>query len=94
MGLEMILDILTVLFFVLGFFLILWMIRQRRRDVLYGPYVTKRPGRAVHERRRAGDAPRKHLTLTQWIGPSGNSIEGGTGVQRLNVMLWHRQARR
>ena len=94
MGLEMILDTLTVLFFVLGFFLILWMIRQRRRDVLYGPYVTKRPRRAVHERRRAGDAPRKHLTLAQWIGPSGNSIEGGTGVQRLNVMLWHRQSRR
>lgn len=48
----MILDILTVLFFVLGFFLILWMIGQRRRDVLYGPYVTRRPRRAVIERRR------------------------------------------
>jgi hypothetical protein len=90
----MIIDILTVLFFVLGFFLILWMIGQRRRDVLYGPYVTKKSRRAVHKRRRAGEAPRKHLTLIQWIGPSGNSIEGGTGVQRLNVMLWHREARR
>ena len=48
----MILDILTVLFFVLGFFLFLWMIGQRRRDVLYGPYVSRRPRRAVHERRR------------------------------------------
>jgi hypothetical protein len=48
----MIFDILTVLFFVLGFFLILWMIGQRRRDVLYGPYVTRRPRRAVIERRR------------------------------------------
>jgi hypothetical protein len=48
----MIFDILTVLFFVLGFFLILWMIGQRRRDVLYGPYVTRRPQRAVIERRR------------------------------------------
>jgi hypothetical protein len=37
----MILDILMVLFFVLGFALILWMIGERRRDVLYGPYVTK-----------------------------------------------------
>jgi hypothetical protein len=37
----MILDILTVLFFVLGFVLILRMIGERRRDVLYGPYVTK-----------------------------------------------------
>jgi hypothetical protein len=37
----MILDILTVLFFVLGFALILWMVGKRRRDVLHGPYVTK-----------------------------------------------------
>ena len=35
----MILDILTVLFFVLGFALILWMVGERRRDVLH--YVTK-----------------------------------------------------
>ena len=32
----MILDILAVLFFVLGFALILWMIGERRRDVLHG----------------------------------------------------------
>jgi hypothetical protein len=37
----MILDILTVLFFVLSFALILRMMRERRRDVLHGPYVTK-----------------------------------------------------
>jgi hypothetical protein len=37
----MILDILTVLFFVSGFVLILIMIAERRRDVLHGPYVTK-----------------------------------------------------
>ncbi len=37
----MILDIVTVLFFVLGFALILWMVGERRRDVLHGPYVTK-----------------------------------------------------
>lgn len=36
----MFLDILTVLFFVLGFALISWMIVERRRDVLHGPYVT------------------------------------------------------
>ena len=32
----MFLDILTVLFFVLGFALISWMIVERRRDVLHG----------------------------------------------------------
>src|SRR5258706_13815185 len=32
----MILDILVVLFFVLGFALILWIIVERRRDVLHG----------------------------------------------------------
>jgi hypothetical protein len=37
----MILDILTVLFFVLGFALILWMVEERRRDVLHGPYVSQ-----------------------------------------------------
>ncbi len=37
----MILDILTVLFFVSGIFLVVIMIAQRRRDVLHGPYVTK-----------------------------------------------------
>jgi hypothetical protein len=40
----MILDILTVLFFVLGFALILWMVRERRRDVLHGRYLTKKRG--------------------------------------------------
>ena len=35
----MILDIITVLFLVLGFALILWMVGERRRDVLH--YVTK-----------------------------------------------------
>ena len=44
-GARMILDILTVLFFVLGFALILRMVGERRRDVLHGPYVTK-PRRA------------------------------------------------
>src|SRR5712675_2463970 len=42
----MILDILTVLFFVLGFALILWMVGERRRDVLH--YVTK--SRAARDR--------------------------------------------
>jgi hypothetical protein len=37
----MILDILTILFFVLGSVLVLWMIGERRRDVLHGPYMTK-----------------------------------------------------
>jgi len=52
----MMLDILTILFVVLGFVLILWMIGQRRRDVLYGPYMTKEvpgnePGRRALSRR-------------------------------------------
>jgi hypothetical protein len=38
-GLRMILDILTVLFLVLGWVLILMMFLERRRDVLHGPYV-------------------------------------------------------
>jgi hypothetical protein len=37
----MIFDILTVLFFVFGFVLILRMVGEWRRDVLHGPYVTK-----------------------------------------------------
>jgi hypothetical protein len=41
----MILDILTILFFALGFALVLWMVEERRRDVLHGPYLT-RPKRA------------------------------------------------
>ena len=45
----MILDILTVLFFVLGFALILWMIGERRRDVLH--YVTKSRDRMVARKR-------------------------------------------
>jgi len=56
MGAWMILDILTVLFFVLGFVLILWMIGERRRDVLYGPYVpTRVPVHKPGRRRAFGD---------------------------------------
>jgi hypothetical protein len=47
----MILDILTVLFFVLGFALVLWMVGERRRDILHGPYLT-RP-RMLRENARA-----------------------------------------
>jgi hypothetical protein len=45
----MILDILTVLFFVLGFVLLFWMIGERRRDVLH--YVTKSRDRMVARKR-------------------------------------------
>jgi hypothetical protein len=38
----MMLDILTVLFFVLGFALILWMVGERRRDVLHPVAALKR----------------------------------------------------
>jgi hypothetical protein len=49
----MILDILTVLFFVLGFALIWWMVGERRRDVLHGPYVTKEQHMNLSERLKA-----------------------------------------
>jgi len=52
----MILDILTVLFFVLGFALILWMIGERRRDVLH--YVTK--SRAARDGLDRVGPPRRH----------------------------------
>ncbi len=45
----MILDILTVLFFILGFALLFWMIGERRRDVLH--YVTKSRNRMVARKR-------------------------------------------
>jgi hypothetical protein len=48
-GARMILDILTVLLFVLGFALILWMAVERRRDVLHGPYVTKEQNNGEQE---------------------------------------------
>jgi hypothetical protein len=51
----MILDIFTVLFFVLGFALILWIIRERRRDVLHGPYLTKSRRRGNNVREIEGD---------------------------------------
>jgi hypothetical protein len=37
----MVLDILTVLFLFFGVHLLLRLIRRRRRDVLYGPYVSE-----------------------------------------------------
>jgi hypothetical protein len=40
-GFEMILDFLTVLFFVAGLLLIYRMVRRRRRDVLHGKYLTR-----------------------------------------------------
>jgi hypothetical protein len=45
----MILDILTVLFFISGFLLLWFMIAKRRRDVLHGPYVTKEKDRDLSE---------------------------------------------
>jgi hypothetical protein len=37
----MILDVLTVLFLVSGLLLVYFMVRERRRDVLHGNYVSK-----------------------------------------------------
>ena len=52
-GIEMILDILTGLFLISGFFLVLRMFVERRRDVLHGPYVAKERD-ADSERRAKG----------------------------------------
>jgi hypothetical protein len=80
----MILDILTVLFFVSGFVLILFMIAEWRRDVLHGPYVAK-TGRTTN------------LTLRS-TGPSEYAvIEDGNSVGRImlvgdphaEVWLWN-----
>src|SRR5258707_10307820 len=68
----MILDILTVLFFVLGFVLILWMIGERRRDVLYGPYVPTRV--PVHK------PGRRALSVTAKFG---NGAQSGSAASAL-----------
>jgi hypothetical protein len=80
----MILDILTVLFFVGGFALLFRMINQRRRDVPRGPYLAK-TGRTAN------------LTLRS-IGPNEYAvIEDGNSVGRImlagdshaEVWLWN-----
>jgi hypothetical protein len=53
----MILDILTVLFFVLGFALLFWMIGKRRRDVLHGSYVTKEQHMEAEVTKKVWDDP-------------------------------------
>src|SRR5258706_10476090 len=68
----MILDILTVLFFVLGFVLILWMIGERRRDVLYGPYVPTRV--PVHK------PGRRALSVTAKFGNGAQSGSAASAV--------------
>lgn len=68
----MILDILTVLFFVLGFVLILWMIGERRRDVLYGPYVATRM--AVHK------PGRRALSVTAKFGNGAQPRSAASAV--------------
>ena len=69
-GLGMILDILTVLFFVAGFVLLFRLIKQRRRD--RGPYLAK-TGRTAN------------LTLHS-IGPNEYAvIEDGNSVGRIMV---------
>jgi hypothetical protein len=80
----MILDILTVLFFVAGFVLLFGMIKQGRRDVPRGPHVAK-TGRTAN------------LTLHS-IGPNEYAvIEDGNSVGRImlagdppaEVWLWN-----
>jgi hypothetical protein len=64
----MILDILTVLFFVLGFALLFWIIGERRRDVLH--YVTKS---AMTENDRNIWTPEEDNRLRTLLG-AGRSI--------------------
>ena len=84
----MILDILTVLFFVLGFALILWMVGKRRRDVLHGPYVTKsgrarsdvREGRPhrVAARERSTEMPSSMSNVADELSRVARDIERDT----------------
>jgi hypothetical protein len=53
----MILNILTVLFFALGFALLFWMIGKRRRDVFHGPYVTKEQHMEAEVTKKVWDDP-------------------------------------
>jgi len=53
----MILDILTLPFFVLGFAFLFWMIGERRRDVLHGPYVTKEQHMEAEVTKKVWDDP-------------------------------------
>jgi hypothetical protein len=73
----MILDILTVLFFVLGFALILWMVGERRRDVLHGPYVTKSSMARgnIHAGRLEGLAAREQPSQSS-VTPSMPNVAG------------------
>jgi arylsulfatase A-like enzyme len=52
-----ILDILTLPFFVLGFAFLFWMIGERRRDVLHGPYVTKEQQMEAEVTKKVWDDP-------------------------------------
>ena len=66
----MILDILTVLFFISGLLLIFYMIRQRRRDVLHGKYVSK--SEMVRTEKKPIDAKaRREMTKPPDIKPKG-----------------------
>src|SRR5258705_1222733 len=69
----MILDILTVLFLVLGFALLFWMIGERRRDVLH--YVTE-PSRA----RAAMPDSSGHVTSGQ---PAAADLRAQTSLTKL-----------
>jgi hypothetical protein len=79
----MILDILTVLFFVLGFALLMWMIGERRRDVLHGPYVTKwraRSGARDDRRHRmaAREPPNEMSNVADELSRVARDIERDT----------------
>ena len=101
----MILDILTVLFFVLGFVLILQMIGERRRDVLHGPYVTKEaempgwqaremkylPGRAESEPSMASRRPQHDPILLDRDDRRVERVVLGVAQHELKGMLTGRK---
>jgi hypothetical protein len=64
----MILDILTVLFFVLGFALILWMVLKRRGDVLH----------RVAAHKRAREMPSSMSNLADELSRVARDIERDT----------------
>ena len=78
----MILDILTVLFFVLGFALVLWMVGERRRDILHGPYLT-RP-RMLRENARASKLKEAASQPIAGIPPADDIDEQLTRIVREN----------
>jgi hypothetical protein len=81
----MILDILTLPFFVLGFAFLFWMIGERRRDVLHGPFVTKEQHMEAEVTKKVWDDPQLDARSSNGIGSSKRRFQprSATGLDRL-----------